>query len=228
MNDQAECTSCIGNFSLITQNNLKFCVRLINNCISYDLRINCITCAPGFTLQYNRCKSIRCSQFDTLCRGCFNPFVLNTTSGLCTDTNCLNSTFELCLICKSGFYLLDSPTDTLCTPIPSPNCDQATRNTGKCTQCQAGFVPNVNGTCVSASNIYNGCASQAYPCPKCSVGYFLGNGLCYARRCANITAIRDCSSCINYYTFDPTSKFCILHNCNDSSCYESDDAGAGF
>jgi len=35
-------------------------------------------------------------------------------------------------------------------------------------------------------------------------------------------------TCINYYTFEPTQRFCILYTCSNPNCYESDAPPSGF
>jgi len=68
-----------------------------------------------------------------------------------------------------------------------------------------------------------------YPCLKCAIGYVLNGSLCYARRCLTYKSNRDCLTCINYYSLVlPTNNFCILYNCNNPSCYESDAPPSGF
>lgn len=110
---------------------------------------------------------------------------------------------------------------------PDPYCLNYS-SAGYCLNCLENYTLNDKGICVSSDQLFYGCATRAYPCPKCAQGYFLNNSLCYARRCISYKPNRDCQACINYYNFDPTLRFCILYTCANPSCYESDDPPAGF
>lgn len=56
----------------------------------------------------------------------------------------------------------------------------------------------------------------------------MNNSLCYARKCSAHRQNRDCLSCIYYYNFEPTQRFCILYTCSSPSCYLNDNTPDGF
>jgi hypothetical protein len=215
LNDSGQCVSCNPGLTLTLQNQSNICIRPISNCFSYDASIKCVICNSGYVLQYNKCKSIRCSNFNytlSSCSACSAPFIL--TNGSCLDPNCAKNILETCLSCLPRYYL----SGTTCILSPDPNCLNYS-TAGYCLQCLQNYTLNDKGVCVSSDVLFYGCSTRAYPCPQCAVGYFLNGSLCYARRCSAYKSNRDCQSCINYYNFETTQRFCILYTCASPSCY---------
>lgn len=88
--NNGQCVTCNIGFTLSVQNGTNICIRPISNCFSYDANIKCIICNSGYVLQYNKCKSLRCSNFSipsSTCQSCFSPFIL-MANGTCQDPNC--------------------------------------------------------------------------------------------------------------------------------------------
>lgn len=181
-------------------------------------------CNSGYVLQFNKCKSIRCSNYNytvNYCSGCYPPYII--TNGSCIDPNCAQYNQETCFKCLPRYYL----SGLNCILSPDVNCLNYS-SAGFCLQCIANYTVNDKGICAANDIIFNGCATPQYPCPQCSIGYFLNGSLCYARRCSSYKANRDCQATIYYYIFDPSNRFGILYTCTSPSCYTSDVPPAGF
>jgi hypothetical protein len=89
LSDSGQCVTCNTGLTLTVQNGTSICIRPIPNCFSYDASIKCVVCNSGYVLQFNKCKSIRCSNYSftqNLCNACFSPFTLS--NGSCLDPNC--------------------------------------------------------------------------------------------------------------------------------------------
>lgn len=131
MNDAGQCITCNPGLTLTVQNGTNICIRPIANCFSYDASIKCVICNSGYVLQYNKCKSIRCSSYNyslSQCMGCSSSFVL--INGSCLDPNCAKNIQETCLSCMPRYYLSGST----CILSPDPNCQNYSSN-GVCLQC---------------------------------------------------------------------------------------------
>jgi hypothetical protein len=118
--DARNCAQCRPGFNLITQNNTNMCVRPIANCFWYDARANCLICNTGYVLQFNACKSIRCSNFippQSRCNSCISPFIL--LNNFCVDPNCNRTVGEVCIQCLPRYYLRNG----LCVLIDDKNCE---------------------------------------------------------------------------------------------------------
>jgi len=93
LSDAVNCSACKNGFTLISQFNTFICVRPILNCYQYDNKANCVRCNSGYVLQFNACKSVRCSQFippSSQCQSCFSPYTL--INNTCKDPYCNQST----------------------------------------------------------------------------------------------------------------------------------------
>jgi hypothetical protein len=89
LNDTGSCVACNPGLTLTVQNGTNICIRPIPNCFSYDASIKCVVCNSNYVLMFNKCKSIRCSNYNftqNLCTVCSLPFVL--VNGTCQDPNC--------------------------------------------------------------------------------------------------------------------------------------------
>lgn len=89
LNDTGSCVACNPGLTLTVQNGTNICIRPIPNCFSYDASIKCVVCNSNYVLQYNKCKSIRCNNYNNTlnqCTVCTPPFML--TNGTCQDPNC--------------------------------------------------------------------------------------------------------------------------------------------
>lgn len=188
MNDSGQCVTCNPGLSLTVQNQVNICIRPIPNCFSYDASIKCSRCNSGYVLQYNKCKSIRCGNFNftsSQCNGCISPYVL--MNGVCLDPNCAQNNLESCLSCLPRYYLNGG----ICILSPDANCLTYSAS-GFCVKCLQSYTVNDKGICVSNDIIFYGCSSPSFPCPQCAVGYILNGSLCYARRCQTWKSNRDC------------------------------------
>ena len=84
LDDSNQCIACNTGLTLRQQNGLNICIRTIANCFLYDASIKCMRCNSGYVLQFNRCKSIRCFNFNisrNICEQCNTPFRLR--GGFC-------------------------------------------------------------------------------------------------------------------------------------------------
>jgi len=64
LDDNSQCTACNVGLTLRNQNGVNICIRPIANCFLYDASIKCMRCNSGYVLQFNRCKSVRCFNFN--------------------------------------------------------------------------------------------------------------------------------------------------------------------
>jgi proprotein convertase subtilisin/kexin type 5 len=192
------------------------CRLLPANCAAANMQTyDCVSCAPGFTLQGTQCVQAQ-SQI---------PLPSNCQTASPSDPS-------LCQVCRAGF----TNTNGLCQQAvaPStPNCQSYNLLTGICIECLSGYrlngtgcqpipttpslPPTPNTTTVSPSSPPDG--SQRDPncvrydknvCAACSNRYYFSGSKCIPVNplCQNYTSTGLCSSC--YPGYQVSGGNCVL------------------
>lgn len=189
------------------------CILVKENCARYSVRGLCEACQTGYLLYYGNCYPNNClvvSSSNEACLTC--PFLFNYEAGLCVNkaqSNCLvydqvinfNPTTTrsiACRFCNAGFYL---KADNTCERM-IVNCEVTDSQTGRCTQCIAGFII-YEEQCVKeiiGCQIYNRSTSYT-TCTQCIQNYNLTNNMCFTLppRCIELNSSGLCSKCQTGY-----------------------------
>ena len=149
---QQICLACSNNWVF---NNKGVCVVVSDQCQTFDLAGNCVSCYKGYNLSVGKCV--------------LAPIEKVTDLGCATwDWN-----NKICLACSNRYVFSSSG---VCTPV-NDNCQQW-NTAGSCTSCFAGYVLN-GGSCTQGNSLCE-TSSSAGACTTCYTGYLLDNGSCVA------------------------------------------------
>ena len=145
-----KCLKCSDNWVF---NNKGVCTPVSDQCNTYDLAGNCMTCYKGYNLVGGKC-------------------VLAPLDNV-PDVGCGKWDWDskLCLQC-SFRYVFNSLKK--CVPV-NDNCN-LWNNSGDCTSCYPGYILN-GGKCTQGNSLCQSIDSNG-ACTACYTGYILDNGNC--------------------------------------------------
>jgi hypothetical protein len=241
------CLQCSNNWVFNSQG---VCTPVSDQCATFNLAGNCVTCYKGYVLNAGRCDlapqetnpDLGCATWDwvnKVCLGCSSNWVKNA-QGVCTPVSDQCATFNTagnCLSCYKG-YVLNAGKCELAPKETNPDLGCATWDwTNKiCLQCSNNWVFNSQNVCVPVSDQ---CATfnLAGDCVTCYKGYIINAGKCVLAPTQKVSDLgcalwnwsqQQCLQCSNNWVFNsqgvcvPVSDQCKTFNTagNCVSCYE--------
>lgn len=221
-------TMCVCNdyFGFDANKNCMDCVDA--NCdMCWDDNTLCNICHVGFYENFGACSmcDLNCLDCDnsSACTAC-KEFAVGPTSGgtcpcqdgygkdltyyncyQCTDTNCVlcSSDYQVCTLCKDGYYLLDGACyqceytcETCLTYESCSTCKlYSSLQTNYC-ECDMTYGRDLDNSCSSCTSNCKYCTNDYSTCNTCFDSYYLSDNLC--PQCHNT-----CATCVS------TSTYCL-------------------
>ncbi|CAG9319787.1 unnamed protein product [Blepharisma stoltei] len=200
--DKSGCQVCLNGYYVAPDGKCNTCDK---NCLECNILRQCIRCDSLFYLDSNyKCQP--CSSNCTYCdqRGCgscqrgyyldFDNFVCSKCPDHCQDCQANPS---VCAYCDGGYYWSSEGKCKLCSEKFGDLCSICDE-TG-CLSCDYNSIPNSNGTCISCSEVYEGCryCNMDY-CMDCDYSYYRdSDGKCKpctpgCRQCIDSTSCMNC------------------------------------
>jgi hypothetical protein len=220
-----KCLKCSNNWVF---NNLGVCVPVSDQCKTFDLSGQCVSCYDGYDLIKGQCSQsasntaapsdLGCGTWDwknQKCLKCSNNWVFNGL-GVCVPVSDQCKTFDLsgqCVSCYQGYDLKAGKCEKAATQLPSDaGCGLWDWNNQKCLQCSSNWVFSNKGICVPVSDQCKTFDLSGL-CVSCYDGYSLVNGQC-SQSASNTAAPSDlgcgtwdwknqkCLKCSNNWVFN--------------------------
>lgn len=184
-------------------------------CYPYNCKTNIILNCTGNCLQYftnvpnfpGSCLADNCARYDDSgkCLGCLSSYNLqNGTCILIQIDNCTRIDYanRVCTLCNTGYDIWNG----ICRVA---NCAVFGSDNVSCLTCSRGY-DLVGRVCQPAK-----CSKVAGQiCQECLPGFYLQNGLCYARNCLQFDQVNMvCTSCNSSFELIPAFGICKPSNC---------------
>jgi len=236
-----KCLQCSNNWVF---NSKGVCVTVSDQCKTFDLNGNCVSCYTGYNLDTGKCvvapvqavSDVGCGLWDwnnQKCLQCSNNWVFNT-QGACVPVSDQCKTFDLtgnCVSCYDGYNLVNG--SCILAPIQAPSdlgCGTWDWKNQKCLQCSNNWVFNDKGACIPVSDQCN-TYDITGKCVTCYKGYNLVAGKCVLAPIQNVSDVgcgvwdwdnQVCKQCSNRWVFNSNKK-CVPVSDN---CQIWDNTGA--
>ncbi len=184
----SKCLKCSDNWVF---NNNGVCAPVSDQCNTYDLAGNCVTCYKGYNLVGGKCvkapvekvSDLGCGLWDWnnhKCLQCSSNYIFNN-NGVCVPVSDQCKTFDLsgkCVSCYDGYNLVSGKCiEAPLQKVSDLGCGLWNWKDQKCLQCSSNWVFNNKGVCVPVSDQCK-TFDLSGSCVSCYDGYNLVGGKC--------------------------------------------------